>query len=714
MLLFESFNKYSVLKKRISNNEHYFIVVDTKENALKLIRFLENDLKFQCNELRIKEKIKQNDYSDIVPIGEKLVIEIKDNMFSFRIFDINLILDERYKEYFYFYPEDINIIRKVYNILPNYKPKKFIYEGKYENILDAIEKKESLFIKPSDISSALKLNHILRDIIGLKKMDDNRDENFLKSFNFNDDSVILFFVFYNLPEPEYSFISVSKQNFNESNIHNQLIYYPEEKNILSRIYKMIPDYKPKTFVYESDKSYIKYKEYPYRYFVVKVNNKEELREFEKKVLDLGIINQYYNPLNANNFPNYIFVEPDDINKNNRLMMMYLSSNPTEYLKKEHIYDNPYVDNNILEMSDWDKIKRNILYGSNQFPDYKPRKFVYENKKYFKKYYHIPIVMNDEEEINKVYDWINKDINNELSRPLDSDFRIWLKEYLTSDGTVTIIYYYDENTFKFGSKKYIEQNPISFNFLKYYTVDELREVERLIKNRNTDITDYKPRKFIYESKDKKVLNAFDMDDTLVYSIRFEEHVKPMLLREYLTPEIIMNNKLEDIGIGIDKLKYENGRIYFDDPHHEYEIPKGSSWVRKKDRIYITQPDAYFMTEESMPIGTYDDIVKLYNESEYRCIITARNERLRNQTETVLKKLGLKKPNIGLFMYPINSFSYTYEYKSNKLLELYKRYNFDEIHYYDDNIKLLKKIKKNLENKDINIKYYKVTKNRYRQI
>ena len=223
-----------------------------------------------------------------------------------------------------------------------------------------------------------------------------------------------------------------------------------------------------------------------------------------------------------------------------------------------------------------------------------------------------------------------------------------------------------------------------------------------------------KRFIRESKELKVLNAFDMDDTLVYSKRFEEHIKPMLVNEYLTPEIIMNNKLDDIGISIEELKYEDGRIYFDDPDEKVLIPNGSSWVRKKGRIYIIQPDAYFMTDESMPIGAYKDIVRLYNESENRCIITARNERLKSQTNKVLKKLGLKEPNFGLFMYPVNNFSYTHEYKSNKLLELQSLYNFDEIKYYDDNIKLIKKMKENLKDKNIPITFYKVTKNRYRQV
>lgn len=226
--------------------------------------------------------------------------------------------------------------------------------------------------------------------------------------------------------------------------------------------------------------------------------------------------------------------------------------------------------------------------------------------------------------------------------------------------------------------------------------------------------YKPRNFIKENNSNKVLYAFDMDDTLVYSKRFEEHVKPLLVKEYLTPEIIFNNKIEDIGVEPELLKYENGRIYFDDPNKKYNIPKNSSWVRKKDRIYIIQPDSYFITDESMPIGIYPNILDIYNKAEYKCIITARKERIRVQTIKALQKLGIERPNMGLYMFPNNSFSYTWEYKANKLLELYNNYKYTEIHFFDDNIKLLKNIKKILKNKDINIKYYKVTKNNYREV
>ena len=290
-------------------------------------------------------------------------------------------------------------------------------------------------------------------------------------------------------------------------------------------------------------------------------------------------------------------------------------------------------------------------------------------------------------------------------------------YIVKRGTYDNLLFFqfnaDKKTFTAMEGSYSSDVDIIYDNLKdKYIIDRKLGI-KIVPNYMLSKEDRKKR-FIRESKESKTLWAFDMDDTLVYSKRFEDHVKPMLLREYLTPEVIMNNKLDDIGIGIEELKYEDGRIYFDDPNEEVLIPNGSSWVRKKGRIYIIQPDAYFMTDESMPIGAYKDIVRLYNESENRCIITARNERLKTQTEKVLKELGVDKPNIGLYMYPSNSFSRTYEYKCNRLMRLQNRYNFDEIKYYDDNIKLLKKMKEHLKDKDIPVTFYKVTKNRYRKL
>lgn len=230
--------------------------------------------------------------------------------------------------------------------------------------------------------------------------------------------------------------------------------------------------------------------------------------------------------------------------------------------------------------------------------------------------------------------------------------------------------------------------------------------------------YKPKKidrtienmsFIYE----KVLYAFDLDDTLVYSERFEEHVKP-LLNEFLTPEIILKNKIDEIGIDLSKLKYENGRIFFYDPNNLVDISKNSTWVRKKERVYITQPEAYYLTSESMPIGTYDKIVDLYNKAKYKAIITARKERLRNQTIEALNNLNIEMPNYGLFMYPDDSIIFSSKWKANKLIDLYENNNFTQIHYFDDNMKLLKRIQSSTKSYKDKILLYKVTENTFRKI
>lgn len=263
--------------------------------------------------------------------------------------------------------------------------------------------------------------------------------------------------------------------------------------------------------------------------------------------------------------------------------------------------------------------------------------------------------------------------------------------------------------KFDGERYrnVAINPTIFNITDISNLDKLFIMK----------PSYTPRKMvrIFESLNtNKVLMAFDMDDTLVYSIRFEERVKSLLVKEeFLTPEIILNNKVDDLGIKINDLKYENGRVYFEDPKQIVNISNNSSWVRKGDRVYITQPEAYFLTSESMPIGVHQKIVDIYNKSENKAIITSRRERLRNQTENALSNLGIEKPNCGLFMYPSDSLVFQAKWKALKLQELHDK-GFTEIHYFDDNIKVLKRIKSYLKKLNFNIILYKVNENNYRKI
>lgn len=349
--------------------------------------------------------------------------------------------------------------------------------------------------------------------------------------------------------------------------------------------------------------------------------------------------------------------------------------------------------------------------------YKPRKLVYESKDNTYPYREIVVKVNSLDEYKRLIKYLNRTLN--INKNPDDDRFSTMVEYPNfvfiptdiKDYPIQSITFLDEESPNVTQiSKYIYNNDDTDG--TYLTMNDLSLIKNILL-RGTKSPTYKPRKLAYESNQSKILYAFDMDDTLVYSKRFEEHLKP-LINEYLTPENILMNKLEDIDVNIEDLKYENDRIYFDDPNHKIKIPDNSSWVRKKDRVYITQPDAYFMTSYSMPIGKYDKIVNIYNSVENNTIITARSNRLKRQTIKSLNELGLEQPKYGLHMYPDNSYSYKEEFKTNKILELCNKYGFEEVHYFDDNIKLLKKMKKILNNSDIKISFYKVTKNNFRKI
>lgn len=221
---------------------------------------------------------------------------------------------------------------------------------------------------------------------------------------------------------------------------------------------------------------------------------------------------------------------------------------------------------------------------------------------------------------------------------------------------------------------------------------------------------KPKRLL-ESKNN-TLHVFDFDDTMFHSNNFEDSIKYLI--EKLTPENILKKSINDININLKDLKYDNGRIYIDDIDQLINIPKNSDWIRKKDRIYLTQPESYYLTEEGMPIEINKIIVDLYNSVDNKAILTARKEKFKNIVLDTLHKFNIEEPNIGIFMYPDKTNIQPSMWKAHKLLEIYKNGNYNEIHYYDDNIKLLKKIKKHLSNLNINIYLYKVMKNKYRMI
>ena len=155
---------------------------------------------------------------------------------------------------------------------------------------------------------------------------------------------------------------------------------------------------------------------------------------------------------------------------------------------------------------------------------------------------------------------------------------------------------------------------------------------------------KIKKYFEFVENKDTLYIFDFDDTLVESPDFEE-----LAIEYLTEDLtvgeIIDLSLKKIKRSQQELKWENGRIFIEDP--EMSIPEIQDyWVRKGKRIYMVSPNEFYLSNISLPTTVKEEMVKLYKSVEEKCIVTARVETMRDKVSQTLKTLGLELPKYGL--------------------------------------------------------------------
>lgn len=201
----------------------------------------------------------------------------------------------------------------------------------------------------------------------------------------------------------------------------------------------------------------------------------------------------------------------------------------------------------------------------------------------------------------------------------------------------------------------------------------------------------------------VLYVFDLDDTLVKTPSFES-IARQYIKESNLPTVyeLLNKSVDAIGVSIDDLKWENGRIFIQND----TIEPVRNWVRKKSRLYLVAPDIFPYIEESMPISTNDKILNIYKSVDNRIILTARPEGSRNKIEQTIKDLGIEFPEHGVIMKP-DRLKNAGRWKGEQLVLLSEEY--DDIIFYDDNPRYIKEAKKVWNEKALpnrNIKFIKV--------
>ena len=195
--------------------------------------------------------------------------------------------------------------------------------------------------------------------------------------------------------------------------------------------------------------------------------------------------------------------------------------------------------------------------------------------------------------------------------------------------------------------------------------------------------------LFESFDSDILYIFDFDETLVKTPTFEE-VAIEFLSENISIKDMLKISVDRIGVDLSDIKWENGRLYVDDPNQSIEV--NGNWVRKNNRVYLLTPHRFPFTDISLP-KHLKELSDMYNNVENKCIVTARPEDIRSKIITTMEKLGLKKPKYGLFMFPIGTGSGNPGlWKGHKIVEILKETGFKKAHFFDDNSKVVNRVER----------------------
>lgn len=185
----------------------------------------------------------------------------------------------------------------------------------------------------------------------------------------------------------------------------------------------------------------------------------------------------------------------------------------------------------------------------------------------------------------------------------------------------------------------------------------------------------------------VLYIFDFDDTLVVSPDFNE-LAIQFLKEDVSIKDLLELSVKRVGVSLNDLKWQDGRIYVEDPQQQIRVY--GNWVRKGNRVYLTSPDLFHISDISLP-KELKELSELYKSVENKCIVTAREESLRDKVSNKLKELGLELPKYGLHMSPVGTKNAGH-WKGEIIVQILKDTGFKKAIFYDDNPKYIKKASK----------------------
>lgn len=213
------------------------------------------------------------------------------------------------------------------------------------------------------------------------------------------------------------------------------------------------------------------------------------------------------------------------------------------------------------------------------------------------------------------------------------------------------------------------------------------------------------KFIqtYEKFNTPTLHIFDLDDTLMNTPSFEDRVAELMKEDVGQ---LLNRSLKSIGVSINDLKREHGRIYVNDPEEKLKLSK--DWVRKGKRVYLTTPDKFYYLDESLP-ESLRDFADIYKKCDSKAIVTGRTDEMKSKILETLDKFGLEEPNYGLFCYPKSQPQISDRvsvWKGKTIIKLIQESGAEQAYFYEDKSKWLKQVTKMVREKLPNVKFIPV--------
>ena len=209
-----------------------------------------------------------------------------------------------------------------------------------------------------------------------------------------------------------------------------------------------------------------------------------------------------------------------------------------------------------------------------------RRFIREelSEEYSDDYKYLAIEINNLEELNKVYNYIIKNINPLLNTNVISQHYNGLKSYIDREVVGILIYYFDNNCFRYGNKKYTIDHPNDFPIEKFYNSNELDQVKYIIEyDKYTTITpnymlskEDRAKRFIREGQSNKYSDDYDHVALKITNVDELNEAYEYIKKE-INP-LLAGGVNDDFIIGI-KSYIDNGEdgsfmYYFEDNHLRY--------------------------------------------------------------------------------------------------------------------------------------------------